>query len=326
MHNAVSYIEDTLTSMARQTVPPQEVIVVDDASTDGSADVVQAFRFCDGTAPTLIRNPARVGVAMSRNRGVFSARGNLIGLCDNDDLWHPRRIEVVLQAFERHPEAHSVATDATGFALQRERVILESHQRGALVSHWVSDDDVETLRQCVGEFDSYPERNVTFSDLQQDGCFVTTQVCFRREIYAMAGGCAPWCNRADDWVLHASAALLGPIVVISRPLVFYRVHAQSQSHEDSQIARTVLAVLLALRLGGEEPDPRPAGPIYAHLIGSAARNGLSFSQVLAFAALGEIGTRRITTVLRAYARSRRTAGSLRKHAGRMWNRPSASVG
>jgi len=167
----------------------------------------------------LIRNQRLLSVVMARNLGVFHATGEWVGLCDNDDLRHPRRIELVLQAAARRPEARAVSTGATCFALASERARLDGHQRGRMVEHWVPVGSAEVLAKEVGEIVRPAEREITFADLQFGTCFVTTQVCFRREAYALAGGNAPWCYRGDDWVLNASASLLAPILRLEAPFL-----------------------------------------------------------------------------------------------------------
>ncbi len=304
LHNAERYIGETLDSLAAQTVAPHEVIVVDDGSTDEGAAVVAAYRFPDGSRPVLIQNQRPLGVAMARNLGVFHATGDWVGLCDNDDLWHPRRIELVLQAAAGRPEAHAVSTGATGFALASERAALDGHQRGRMVEHWVTGGSAEVLGKEVGEIGRPAEREITFADLQVGTCFVTTQVCFRREAYALAGGCAPWCYRADDWVLNASASLLAPILHLEVPLVFYRVRASSESHHQAESALSLLAAALAFRFGGSKPDTRPASELYVHLVRLGARERWPLSSVLALGVLGGMPHRQRASVAKTWLRTR----------------------
>lgn len=278
--------------------------MVDDGSTDGGDEIVRAYRFPDGSSPVVIRHEAPLGVAITRNRGVFHAKGEWIGLCDNDDLWHPRHIEIALETAAKRPDAHAIATGATSFALESERPTLEGHVRGRMVNHWLAVPSLETLVDRAGAVDSYGLREVTFSDLREDTCFVTTTLCFRRESYALAGGCAPWCYRADDWILNASVALLGPIVLVDAPLVFYRIRADSQSHGVAANARPLLAASLALRLGGKTRDRRPAGQFYNHLLGLVARDGIPIAKMLALAVLGETTPRQIGHLFKMVLRSR----------------------
>ena len=81
-YNRAALIGETLDNVLAQSRPPDEVIVVDDGSTDDSAAVVERF----GERVTLIRQANR-GPGAARNRGLAAARGDLIQFMDSDDLW-----------------------------------------------------------------------------------------------------------------------------------------------------------------------------------------------------------------------------------------------
>jgi glycosyltransferase involved in cell wall biosynthesis len=85
--NRASWIGDALDSVAQQTRAPEEVIVVDDGSTDGTADVAAAHPL----VPSVV-TIAHAGVAAARNRGIEAARGDLVAFLDSDDLWLPEKL------------------------------------------------------------------------------------------------------------------------------------------------------------------------------------------------------------------------------------------
>jgi glycosyltransferase involved in cell wall biosynthesis len=91
------YIGEAIASALVQTVPPREVIVVDDGSTDGTAEVVRSF---DGVR--LIMQPP-LGVGPARNAALESSNGEFLGYLDADDTWEPHKLEVQLEAFARDP-------------------------------------------------------------------------------------------------------------------------------------------------------------------------------------------------------------------------------
>jgi glycosyltransferase involved in cell wall biosynthesis len=80
--NATRFIGEALASIARQEYEPLEIVVVDDGSTDGTAQAAREF----GVRLTLIEQPNR-GPAAARNRGIAAAQGGLIAFLDTDDLW-----------------------------------------------------------------------------------------------------------------------------------------------------------------------------------------------------------------------------------------------
>jgi glycosyltransferase involved in cell wall biosynthesis len=97
--NRREYVQRAIDSVLAQTVPVDEIIVVDDGSTDGSAELVEA-RY--GNCVRVVRQ-ANAGVAGSRQRGVLEARGEWIAFLDSDDEWLPERTDELLNAAERVP-------------------------------------------------------------------------------------------------------------------------------------------------------------------------------------------------------------------------------
>jgi len=89
-----------------------EVIVVDDASTDGTAEEVER-RY--GSGVRLLRMPRRRGPAAARNAGVAAATGTLLGFLDSDDLWLPGKLDAELSVMDAFPGADAVITDDLGF-------------------------------------------------------------------------------------------------------------------------------------------------------------------------------------------------------------------
>ncbi len=96
--NGEGFLAEAIESVLAQTWPRVEAIVVDDGSTDGSADVAREY-------PVTYVHQAHACVAAARNRGVGMARGELVSFLDHDDLWLPRKLELQVEALVRRPSA-----------------------------------------------------------------------------------------------------------------------------------------------------------------------------------------------------------------------------
>ena len=96
LYNKEREIGDTLRSVLAQTLQPTEIVVVDDGSTDGSADAVRAI------ASPLVKlvTQANAGVCAARNRAIAESAGDLIALLDADDTWEPGFLEEIASMAE----------------------------------------------------------------------------------------------------------------------------------------------------------------------------------------------------------------------------------
>lgn len=88
VYNKERYLVETIDSVLAQTLPPDEIIVIDDGSTDRSAEIAASY----GSRIHLIRQPNR-GESIARNEGIEASTGEWIALLDGDDVWEPHKLE-----------------------------------------------------------------------------------------------------------------------------------------------------------------------------------------------------------------------------------------
>lgn len=110
VYNVENYIAETIGSVAAQTYPEWELLLVEDGSSDGTVETVtRCMDRYPGRRIRLVRQPSNMGAARARNRGLQEAAGRYIAFLDADDLWAPQKLERELR-FLREKDAAFVFT------------------------------------------------------------------------------------------------------------------------------------------------------------------------------------------------------------------------
>ena len=98
-YNAAPYVAEAIDSVVVQTRRVDEVLVIDDCSTDDSREIAARY------ALRLLQTPRNSGHAAARNLGIRAAKGDVIAWLDADDYWEPNHVETVVGLLDRHPDA-----------------------------------------------------------------------------------------------------------------------------------------------------------------------------------------------------------------------------
>jgi glycosyltransferase involved in cell wall biosynthesis len=206
VHDGEAFLDQAIESALAQTWPRTEVVVVDDGSSDRSAEIASSYPV------TLVRQDNQ-GVAAARNRGVETAEGELLAFLDQDDLFLPEKLERQLEALRAEPEA--------GICACQMRLFVEpGYPRPDWIHPSLLDWDHHTLQ--LGTM------LVWRRTFEQVGPF--------EESYQ-------WANDAD-WLVRAREAGV-PFAMLDEPLVHYRVHGSNESRREESIKREALRMLRA---------------------------------------------------------------------------------
>lgn len=168
-YNAERFIGQAIQSVLAQTRQPDEILVIDDGSTDKTKEVVLPFR---EQVTYFAQN--NLGPSAARNVGIRAAKGSLICFQDADDFWTPEKLEVQVAYMEAHPEIAMTFSDHEEF--NEEGVVLASYlevKRKAFESFPIAIGPIENAFQklVVENFISTPTVMVRRSCLDKTGLF-----------------------------------------------------------------------------------------------------------------------------------------------------------
>lgn len=216
-YNGAVYVEEQLRSILDQTLRPHEIVVSDDSSTDATLKIVDSvFAAWRAEHPEaslnlrILQNRSPLGVTANFEQALAACRGDLLALSDQDDRWHPHRLERMVTAFARRPELQLLHTDAR-------LVDAEGRALGA------------TLLQTLGV--SAADRTAVHNGLALDvllrrNIVTGATMMLRAELVQRAQPFpATWVH--DEW-LAVVAAATGVVDLLVEPLVDYRQHAGNQ--------------------------------------------------------------------------------------------------
>ena len=100
VYNGEQYLRESLDSILAQTYPITEILVMDDASTDGTAAILESY----GDRIRVIRQPQNRGIYANANDGIAMAQGEYIAIYHADDVYLPTMVEQEVEFLERYPD------------------------------------------------------------------------------------------------------------------------------------------------------------------------------------------------------------------------------
>ncbi len=115
-YNGGQYIREQIESILRQSMPVDEIVVCDDGSTDNTLQIIESFRSETPTKIRIYRNETNLGVCANFQKAVNLCYGDIIFLSDQDDIWYPNKVEIILQWFRENPSKKVVFSNAHLFS------------------------------------------------------------------------------------------------------------------------------------------------------------------------------------------------------------------
>ena len=206
--NGERFIDEAIQSIADQTYKNIEFVVLDDGSTDGTFQRIEAFR--NKLEVRYVRHESPLGIAASVNDGLRHATGDMIAFLDHDDAWFPEFLETQVSYLEGHPDVGMVHCDFQ--TIDRDGRIIE-----------------KSVAACRGRV--RPSGNV-FPQLFMDSFIVGNSVLIRRECFTRLGvfdESLPW----GDYNMWLRISRHYKIDYVNKVLTKYRQHQTQWSRTDT---------------------------------------------------------------------------------------------
>ncbi len=199
-YNSERFIRQTLESVLSQTFNDLEIIVVDDGSTDSTADIVNSFK----DNRIVYHYKANQGLSSARNKGISLSQGEYIAFLDHDDIWLPEKLKIQLEVFTANQEAAMVFSDA-----------------------YITDLNGKRIKRFFKI--SPPFKGKVFNKLLSDNFVPILTVMLKRTVFEKTGLFNSNYKIAEDWDFFLRLAKNYSFDYINTPLAEYRVHDASFS-------------------------------------------------------------------------------------------------
>ena len=229
VYNGEKYLREAVDSVLGQTLSEFELVVVDDCSTDASAEILRCYQ---DPRLRVVRNDENVGCYESANIGLRLARARYVARLDSDDISMPNRLEQQYARLENDPD---LAICAASFE--------------------VIDENGSTKRAIRARFGA----GQLYYYLTFANCLAHSSVCFRRDVVLALGGYNERLRVAGDYDLWHRVSRVAKVVQIDEVLVKWREHSRSITSRDREgqtqtAGATAFNWLEQLCKGGIHPD------------------------------------------------------------------------
>lgn len=207
-YNGARFLEEQLNSFMAQTRPPDEVVITDDCSQDGTLPLLHSFSQNAPFSVHISTNPHRLGTGRNFSKALSLTTGDIVCLSDQDDVWFTSKIATIERTFNDNSSTQLVINNAE---LTDERL-------------------VSTRKTRIGQIGKSPYRLETFVQ----GSCTSLRRSFLRSALPLPVDL--WTH--DSW-LHAIALLADTRLIVGDPLQYFRRHSENQSHAPTSNASTV---------------------------------------------------------------------------------------
>jgi glycosyltransferase involved in cell wall biosynthesis len=290
VYNALPFLDESINSILEQTLSDFEFVILDDASTDGSVELLRKWSLRDRRIH-LYESKERLGLSGSSNAVTSKARAPMVARMDADDIAHPERLRRQWNIIEGRPDVAVIGTLCNGIDARGREV--RPRDRWRLV------------RRSV--YVPFPHGSAMF----------------RREVFDQVGGYDETSNGGEDQDLFLRMAARGRVLTLPDVLYSYRYHSSNvtlfnsaravgENHSQNGDALAAFYMLGAMRLWAGDPPML----LESMLKKKSLKWNLKTLMILASAIWGHISPSTLRVFLRSSIRARDLLASVRVKDGR----------
>jgi glycosyltransferase involved in cell wall biosynthesis len=252
-YNRAYCLAATLDSLLCQTYATFEIVIVDDGSSDGTADLVKARYGHDPRIRYHYQNNA--GVSAARNTAMEMARGPVLAFCDSDDIWVPDKLLLQMTVFARFPEVGLVWTDVS--AVDAAGAVLHERYTRVCYPAWRTQPiDVMFPQSAQIAADQRVHVGNVFHTMIEGTLINMPSVAIRTGLQRRIGKFDESMCTGEDYDFNLRACAAGAVAFIDVPTVLYRIGAADQLTRPSLFAdqaRNWFRTLARFRDSGQLP-------------------------------------------------------------------------
>jgi teichuronic acid biosynthesis glycosyltransferase TuaG len=211
LYNGERFIAQTIESVLAQTYRNIEVIVVDDASTDGGCDIVRRYSTEDSRLRLIPSETNFGGPARPRNIGIEASRGEFITFVDADDVWKPHKLQTQLDFFSQYPDIDMVYSPAEIIDEHGKITPIRKQRFLSLLMRLISPKNAIIYGNFIN-INTVMIRQPLTSHFTEDSRLVAI----------------------EDWMFHILNLQNGmKAISVEEALIYYRIHSASISNRHS---------------------------------------------------------------------------------------------
>lgn len=220
-YNQKKYVGEAIESVLNQTHKNFELIIIDNASTDGTKEIIKKYEDNYLNIRTIYHEK-NVGFQNSINEGFSSSKGNFIAVQNSDDIWYEYKLEEQVRIFRENPEVDIITTDA-------DIIDEKGNKVGRRLSEEISWDEFGLIK-------------TPFRKLCKINFCCHPSLIFKKSCLENEKGYDPSLGYACDWWFLLSIVSTHKLYYIQKPLLSYRVHSENLTKDKTNTYRDMVEI------------------------------------------------------------------------------------